>query len=178
MKETQKTFLQESKIRKSKSAKIGSVLLIVSAILPCIDVIFKRYIPGMDTMRDSQGVLVTVDIWLITLFFSPSLIITATWFRPNPKLYFFPLLTSFYSTAVYVSPLIGKKVDFLKVNSWTFFLFSFIGVLLYMWLLKYIKWLRLEEKANDNFQSDLIEELKALKEENIKLKSEINSQNT
>ncbi|CAD0220428.1 hypothetical protein [Chryseobacterium sp. JV274] len=171
MKEIQKTFLQENKIKKSKSAKIGSVLLIVSAILPCIDVVFKRYVPGMDTLKDSQGVLVTVDIWLVTLFISPALILLAVSFRPNPKLYFFPLLTSFYSGTVYFSPILGGKVDFLKVNSWTFFIVSAAGALLYMWLLKYIRWLRLDENASDHFKNDLKEEIKRLKQENEQLKS-------
>lgn len=177
MKVTQKTYLQENRIKNSNSAKIGSVLLIVSAILPCIDVIFKRYVPGMDTLTDSQGVLITVDIWLVTLFFSPAVIILAMSFKPNPKMYFFPLLTSFYSTAVYFSPMLGKKVDFLTVNSWTFFVVAVVGALLYMWLLKYIRLLRLEERAHVDFQTDLIDELKKTKEENKRLKETLNQKN-
>ncbi|WPO89923.1 hypothetical protein [Chryseobacterium sp. HR92] len=130
----------------------------------------------MDTLKDSQGVLVTVDIWLVTLFISPALILLAISFKPNPKLYFFPLLTSFYSGTVYFSPIIGNKVDFLKVNSWTFFTVSVIGTILYMWLLKYIRRVRLEEGASDNFQKDLIEEIEKLSAENDRLKNKLNQE--
>lgn len=73
--------------------------------------------------------------------------------------------------------MLGKKVDFLTVNSWTFFVVAIIGVLLYMWLLKYIRWLRLEEKATNDFQEDLIAELKKITQENKELKIQLNSQN-
>lgn len=178
--ETQKMFRQGNNLKKSKSTYIGSMLLLVSAFLPSLDVLSKWIIPGMEDMKDSRGVLLTVDIWLATLYFSPVLIILATVLRPNPRLYFFPLCMFLYAGAVYFSPVFGNEVNYLKLNSWLFFVISFIGALCFMYLLKYVRRIVLVENSEDNFNIDIQEEMERLSEENNKLKAilKLKEQNT
>ena len=171
--EIQKTYHQESKIKKSRSALIGSILLIISALLPCIDVIVGRFIPGMKDLKDSEGVLVTVDIWLATLYISPAIIILASSFKPNPKLYFLPLFMFFYSGVVYFSPILGKEVDFLKFNSWLAFVISLVGALAFMYTIKYVRLINLSEIAHDNFYYDVKNEFEKLQQENTELKTKL-----
>lgn len=176
MEEIQKTFRQGNKIRRSKSACIGSILLIVSAFLPSLDVLSKWLIPGMAEARDSRGVLLTVNIWLATLYIAPVIIIIANYFRPNPRLYFFPLLMFFYAGAVYFSPVIGYEVNYLQLNSWLFFVASFVGAFCFMYLLKYIRRIILLEDDNEAFHKDVIDGVQRLVEENNQLRNKLNQE--
>jgi len=168
-------FRQGNKIKQSKSAYIGSVLLIVSAFLPSLDVLSKWLIPGMNEARDSRGVLMTVNIWLATLYLSPVILIIATYFRPNPKLYFFPLCMFLYAGAVYFSPIIGKEVNYLQLNSWLFFVISVFSALCFMYTLRYVRMLTLVETSESDFHEDVKEKFDMLTAENDRLKNKIRS---
>lgn len=171
--EIQKTFHQEGKIKNSKSALIGSVLLIVSALLPCLDIIIGWIYPEIKDAKDSTGVKITVDIWLATLYIAPVFIITAVNFKPNPKFYFFPLFMFCYTGLVYFSPVLGYRVDFLKINSSLTAFGSAMAVLAFMYLLKYIRRIAMSEEASEDFYLDIKEEFEKLNQENDKLKTKL-----
>lgn len=172
----QKTYLQENRFKKSKTTLYGSILLLISAFLPCIDVVLKFVFPSMKDMKDSAGVFVTVDIWLTTLYLSPAILILATTLKPHPKLYFFPLFTFFYTAFVYFAPLLGFQIDFLRFNSWMAIIAAIISAILYMMLLKYIRFHTLEENSNDDMLKDMKEEYDKLRKENQELKLKLNTQ--
>jgi membrane protein implicated in regulation of membrane protease activity len=129
----------------------------------------------MKEIRDSQGVLVTVDIWLTTLYLSPAILILATTLKPHPKLYFFPLFTFFYTAFVYFAPLLGYKVDFLRFNSWMAIVAAIISAVLYMLLLRYVRYHTLEENSNDLMLQDMKQEYDKLRKENHELKIKLNT---
>jgi hypothetical protein len=131
----------------------------------------------MAEMKDSRDVFVTVDIWLTTLYLSPAIIILATTLKPHPKLYFFPFFTFFYTAIVYFAPILGYKIDFLRFNSWMAIVGAVVCSVLYMLLLKYIRLHTLEENSHELMLQDMKEEYNKLREENQKLKSQINTQN-
>lgn len=176
MEEIQKTFRQGSKIKKSKLTYIGSVLLIVSAFLPSLDVLSKWLIPGMAEARDSRGVLMTVNIWLATLYIAPVVIIVANYFKPNPWLNFFPLLMFFYAGAVYFSPVIGYEVNYLAQNSWLFFVISLFGALCFMYLLKYVRRITLLEEEESLLNDEIEAEFNRLTSEINELKNKLNQE--
>ncbi len=176
MEEIQKTFRQGSKIKKSKLTYIGSILLIVSAFLPSLDVLSKWLIPGMEEARDSRGVLLTVNIWLATLYIAPVVIIVANYFKPNPWLNFFPLLMFFYAGAVYFSPVIGYEVNYLAQNSWLFFIISFFGALCFMYLLKYVRRVTLLEEEENLLNDEIADEFSRLNSEINDLKNKLNQE--
>lgn len=130
----------------------------------------------MKEMRDSQGVFVTVDIWLTTLYLSPAILILATTLKPHPKLYFFPLFTFFYTAFVYFAPLLGYKIDFLRFNSWMAIVAAIISAIIYMRLLKYIRYYKLEEDYNELMMQDMHDEYEKLRQENSELRLKLNSQ--
>ena len=176
MEETQKMFHRENKIKKSKSTYIGSILLIVSAFLPSLDVLSKLVIPGMAEARDSRGVLLTVNIWLATLYIAPVVIIIANYFKPNPRLYFLPLLMFSYAGAVYFSPVIGNEVNYLQLNSWLFFVISFVGSLCFMYVLKYVRRITLLEDSEVELHEDYMNEVRNLIQENKQLRNKLNQE--
>lgn len=130
----------------------------------------------MKEMKDSAGVLLTVDIWLTTLYLSPAILILATTLRPHPKLYFFPLFTFFYTAFVYFAPILGYKVDFLRFNSWMAVIAAIASAILYMILLKYVRFYTLAEDNNDNMLEDLKLQYYKVKNENSELKLKIQTQ--
>ncbi|MGE8528465.1 hypothetical protein [Chryseobacterium rhizosphaerae] len=176
MEEIQKTYRQENKIRKTESTYIGSILLIVSAFLPCLDRILVWIWPILDESRDTRGVPISTDIWIASVYLAPVFIIIAAFFRPNYKIYTFPLVIFFYSAVVYYAPIFGYDVKFLRWNSWLALLASIIaGVCLYF-VLKHVRWVELEENASDDFYDDVLEKFEKLNEENKNLRSQIKSQ--
>jgi|GEM_PF-3855670 len=130
----------------------------------------------MAEARDSRGVLITVDIWLSSLYIAPVLIIIANYFRPNPRLYFFPLLMFFYAGAVYFSPVIGNEVNYLQLNSWLFFLASFFGSICFMYMLKHVRRITLLEDNDSKFYEDIEDGVERLIEENKLLKEKLNQE--
>lgn len=131
----------------------------------------------MKEMKDSAGVLVTVDIWLTTLYLSPAILILATTLKPHPKLYFFPLFTFFYTAFVYFAPLLGFKIDFLRFNSWMAIVAAVITAILYMMLLKYVRFHTLEENSNYDMFKDMKEQYDELRRENQELKTKLKTPN-
>lgn len=131
----------------------------------------------MKEMKDSAGVLVTVDIWLTTLYLSPAILILATTLKPHPKLYFFPLFTFFYTAFVYFAPLLGFKIDFLRFNSWMAIIAAVIAAMLYMMLLKYVRFHTLEENSNYDMFKDMKEQYDELRRENQELKTKLKTPN-
>ncbi|WP_223559564.1 hypothetical protein [Chryseobacterium lathyri] len=127
----------------------------------------------MEDARDSRGVLMTVNIWLATLYIAPVILITATYFKPNPRLYFFPLSMFLYAGAVYFSPIIGKEVNYLQLNSWLFFVISVVGTLCFMYVLRYVRLLTIVENAENIFQEDVKDRFDKLANENSQLKNKI-----
>lgn len=130
----------------------------------------------MEQARDSRGVLMTVNIWLATLYLSPVIIIVANFFKPNPKIYFFPLCMFLYAGAVYFSPVIGYEVNYLQLNSWLFFTVSVFGSICFMYALKYIRRLTLVENSDENIYHDFTTEFNKLTEENNYLKNKLNQE--
>lgn len=177
MEEIPKAFHQDAKIKKSKTTIIGSILLTISALLPCLDVFLKWFFPSIIEMKDSTGVLITTNIWLATLYISPSIIILATQFKPNPRLYFFPLAIFFYTGLIYFAPTFGFKIDFLLFNSITTAIISILAGLAQVFLLKYVRRITLEESIHTDFISDVKLEFEKLKQENTFLKEKILTQN-
>lgn len=173
MEEIQKTYHQDGKLKKSKSTHIGSILLIISALLPCLDVILKLIFPSLATLRDSTGVLVTVNIWLGNLYFAPTLILIAVSFKPNKNLYILPIIINFYSGMIYFAPTWGYKVDFFRANSIITGLYSILAAIAIMFLTRYIRRLVLQENKNEEFYDDAREEFRRLQNENNELRSKL-----
>lgn len=176
MAETQKMFPQDDKLRKSKTTTIGSVLIIISALLPCLDVFTKWIYPAIITMKDSTGTLFTIHIWLGSLYCAPLLIIIAVSFKPNPKLYLLPIFMYFYSAMIYFAPTFGYHVNFLKFNSILTAVCSLFAGIAVMFIIRYIRRLVLEESTNDEFLEDVKAEFQRLKNENNSLKDQIKTQ--
>lgn len=174
MEVTQKIFRREdNKLKKSKTSLIGSILLVISALLPCLDVLLKWIFPSIITMRDSTDVLITVNIWLATLYLAPTVILIAVSFKPNPNLYILPITMYFYSGMVYFAPTWGYTVNFLKFNSIITAIYSILAALAVLLITRYVKRLALNEKSNEDFYDDVREEFQKLQEENDELKSKI-----
>lgn len=171
----QKDYRQENNLKNSKSSLIGSSLLIVATILPCIDRILCWIWPSLDVLTDSRGVVLSINIWQGCLYTSSAFIAMSAFFKISKKLYYYPIAINAYSAIVYFSPIFGFKVKFLELNSWLAALISIAITYPIMLMLKHIKYLNLEEKAENDFQSDLIHEIKKLNQENIKLKHQIRS---
>lgn len=170
-----KTYHQESRIKKSISTFIGSTLIIVSTILPCLDRILVWRYPELDVLTDSRGVLISSNIWIGSVYLSPVLIITSYFFKINPKLLFYPLLVFFYSAIVYYSPIFGYDVKFLKLNSWLALLLSAASAFAYILVFTHMKWLKLEENANEVMVEDFRNEYTKLVIENESLKKRQNT---
>ncbi|MGU3377392.1 hypothetical protein [Chryseobacterium sp. M5A1_1a] len=130
----------------------------------------------MEEARDSRGVLMTVNLWLATLYLAPVLIIVANYFKPNPRLYFFPLSMFIYAGAVYFSPVIGYEVNYLELNSWLFFIISIIGAFSFMYVLRYIRRITLIEDSSNEFNCDVREEFEKISEENNYLRNKLNQE--
>ncbi len=173
--EIQKDYRQENKIKNSNSSLIGSSLLIMATILPCVDRIMCWIWPSLDVIQDSRGVVLSINIWQGCLYMSSVFIALAAFFNPSKKLYYLPIAINAYSAIVYFAPIFGIQVRFLALNSWLAAVISIAITYPIMLMLKHVRYLNLEERAKDEFQSDLIEEIKKLNQENIKLKHQIRS---
>lgn len=130
----------------------------------------------MEEARDSRGVLMTVNIWLATLYIAPVVIIVANYFKPNPWFYFFPLFMFFYAGAVYFSPVIGYEVNYLSQNSWLFFVISFFGAICFMYLLMYVRRINLLEDEEGLLNEEIQNEFKRLNTEISTLKNKLNQE--
>lgn len=175
--EIQKAYRQEDKFKKSKASLIGSSLVIMATILPCIDRILCWIWPSLDSLTDSRGVVLSINIWQGCLYASSVLLAASAFFKPNFKLYYYPIAINAYSSIVYFSPIFGYKIKFLQLNSLLAGVVSLIISYPIFYMLKHVRLLTLQEKATDDFQADLIHEIKKLNSENKKLKSDLNSQN-
>jgi len=168
-----KTYHQENKIKNSNSSLIGSSLLIVATILPALDRILCWFIPSLDSDKDARGVYLSVNIWQGSLYLSAVFIAFASFFKPDKKIYYYPIVINTYSAIVYYAPIWGYNIKFLQLNSWLAALISILITFPIMRMLKRVRLLTLHEKTNDDFQSDLIHEIKKLNQENKRLKSHL-----
>lgn len=173
--EIQKDYHQENKIKNSKSSLIGSSLLIMATILPCVDRILCWIWPSLDVIEDNRGVVLSINIWQGCLYTSAVLIALSAFFNPSKKLYYYPIVINAYSAIVYFAPIFGFQVRFLELNSWLAAIISIAITYPIMLMLKHVKYLNLEERANDDFQNDLITEIRKLDQENKRLKHQITS---
>lgn len=175
MEEIQKTYRQGNKIKNSNSSLIGSSLLIMATILPCLDRILCWIWPSLDVDVDSRGTIISVNIWQGCLYLSSVFIACSVFFKTSQKLYYYPIAINAYSAIVYFSPVFGFKVKFLELNSWLAAIISIIITYPIMLMLNHFSLLSLEEKAEVNFQEDLKIEIKKLNLENKKLKHQLRS---
>lgn len=171
---TQSIYHQENKIKKSSSTFIGSALVIMSAVLPCLDRILVWTFPNLDIWTDSRGVLLSTNIWIASVYLSPVFIITSFFFQTNKKIYFFPLFIFFYSAIVYYAPIFNYHIKFLAFNSWLALIVSIVAAFLFIWLFGILKWIKLEEISNDDMLNDMKFEYDKLREENRQLKTKLN----
>lgn len=176
MEEIQKTYHQGSKIKNSHSSIIGSSLLILATILPCIDRILCWIWPSLDVIKDNRGVILSVNIWQGCLYTSSVLIAIAAFYKPNKNIYYYPIAINAYSAIVYFAPIWGFNIKFLEWNSWLAAMISMIITIPIILILKHIRLLSLEEKATDDFHNDLIAKIRNLSQENKKLKNKKETQ--
>lgn len=177
MVETRKTSLRgDRKLKKSKTTYIGSILIVVSALLPCLDVVLKWIFPSLWTLRDSTDTLISTNIWLGTLYVAPTIILIAVNFKPNPKLYVLPITMYFYTGMVYYAPILGFKINFLRINSFIAGIYSVLAAMAVMFIIRYIKRLVLDEETNEEFYNDTREEFKILQDEIDELKLKLKTQ--
>lgn len=170
-----KTYPQENKIKKSNSSLIGSSLLILATILPCLDRILCWIWPSLDINLDSRGTIISVNIWQGCLYTSAVLIAVAAFFKPNMKIYYFPIVINAYSAIVYFAPIFGYNVKFLALNSWLAAIISLATTIPIMWMLQYIKALTIVEDNNSIFYQDVKDEFEKLNLENNTLKNKLKS---
>lgn len=155
MEEIRKQFyrLRDRFIKLSNLTYLSSILLIISGLLPFLDVFLVWRFPNLQTARDIRGALLRDDIWLATLYFSPALIIIAAQFKPYVYAYHFPLFAYTYTGIMYFAPYLGFDME----PSWGNRILIFILVIPLTLLIKGLNMLYKYLVAKEEIQLKTIE---------------------
>ncbi|WBV60288.1 hypothetical protein PFY12_14765 [Chryseobacterium camelliae] len=99
--------------------------MIASGLLPFLDILLISIFPNIETIYDVRGSKISTDIWVITLYFSPVLIVLGSQMEPLKFSLHFPLFAFTYTGVMYCLPMLGIDIE----PDWFIRLLFFIAVI-------------------------------------------------
>ncbi len=124
--------------------------MIASGLLPFLDILLLSIYPTIDNMYDVRGSKISTDIWVITLYFSPVLIVLGSQLQPLKFTLHFPLFAFMYTGIMYCLPMFGIDIE----PDWFIRMLFFIAVipvtLLVIKVSNIVNYIKLREEIQSN----------------------------
>lgn len=81
---------------------MGSILVIISGFLPFLDNIIVLFNPEFAGYENLIGGYLRNDYWLLSLYFTTTIVIVGKFMKAYDLLFYFPLFASIYCSTLYV----------------------------------------------------------------------------
>lgn len=150
--ETQKTYLFHlgGKYKLTYLKLIGSIIVILSGLIPFTDNIIVWVNPEFDKYLDRRGVLLRSDIWIESIYLSIIFVSIGGYLKPYKWSYFFPIYAATYSLVMYELMRYGFEIDPDWYHRIGFILMLIPGYFIVTSLADYIKTLKLKDEIQYN----------------------------